>query len=295
MDVSVIIVNYNAAKLIGACLDSVLSQRGVSYEIILVDNASTDDSLAVLSPYQSHICLIKSPKNIGFGRGNNLGLAEAKGEYCFFLNPDAIFTTPNNLAQMCFYMREHPTVGLSGTRIVDTADKDQHALPRVRYPGQQYTSLNFSALPGKIAWVVGASMMVSQKAYQATQGFHPDFFLYGEETEWCFRLRQAGFEIGYNAEVTVQHIGGQSSTHLTAYATWQRKQRGLYTFFRLSYPQASIRKIATIEYYRSCFRLGILAVKGRLLRLSDTQKSKQARYRAIKDNAHCFLTGNIKT
>src|SRR3954462_1287328 len=158
MDVSVIIVSYNSAELIQGCLDSVVGQREVSTETIVIDNASADKTLSVLQAFGAKVRVIANGENAGFGRACNQGFEASKGRYVYFLNPDAQLIASDALASLCRKMDEHPSWGMAGTRVV-SADGGVKK-PANEYPDQRHVRKYLSQLPGKIAWVVGASMIV---------------------------------------------------------------------------------------------------------------------------------------
>src|SRR4029079_2283177 len=100
--------------------------------------------------------------------------------------------------------------------------------PSSSYPGQQTTVNNFDRLPGKVAWVIAASIIVRREIYAKMGGFDPDFFLYSEDTDFCLRLRKLGSEIGYFPEVEVGHIGGQSESDQDPFEVWMRRANGIH-------------------------------------------------------------------
>ena len=229
MDVSVIIVSYNTAKLIRSCIDSVRMQKNVRFEIIVVDNASADKSAEVIRTYGEQVSLIVNSDNIGFGRANNLAFKKARGHYIFLLNPDARFVKNTALATMVRFMDAHPEFGIVGT-LIDQAD--EQVKPYMYYPCYKFIGRDYSDLPGDIAWIAGASMMTRAEVIDKTCGFDEDFFLYWEETDWCLRIREGGYAVGYNPEVVVQHIQGASEQNTSQYDYALKRQNSLYLFCR---------------------------------------------------------------
>ena len=155
MDATVIIVTYNSAETIGACVASVRAQSGLDLEIVVVDNASADGTAEVVRQLGSGIRLLANQENIGFGRANNQGFAASQGRYVYLLNPDAQLTESNALAELCAALERHPEWGVAGTRLVP-ADGRPKSMPASTYPGQKRVRRDFSKLPGTIAWVGGA-------------------------------------------------------------------------------------------------------------------------------------------
>ena len=154
LDVSVIIINYNTADLIKPCVESVLKQKGVTFEIIVIDNASHDNSKAMISSLGDHVHPVFNEDNLGFGKANNQAFRVSHGRYLFLLNPDAEFTQPNDLMNLVYFMDEHPDHGLIGTRIIDA--NEQNTISSWKYyPRQTQTNADFSHLPGVWACVFG--------------------------------------------------------------------------------------------------------------------------------------------
>ncbi len=287
-DISVIIVNYNAADLITNCLDSVLAQENVSSEILVVDNASSDDSLAVLEAYTPAIRLIASNANLGFGRANNLAARSARGRYLYFLNPDATLMDTHALATLLREMDHSPRIGLAGTPLLNQKHFDE-GKPKYRYPDAQHLRHPLPDLPGEIAWVIGASMIVRRDVFEAVGGFDEDFFLYGEEADLCWRIREAGFLIGHIPQVNVFHLGGGSERRTDHYALTLKKHNGLHLFYRKHYHPEDIRRLLKKNTRRAFFR----KLNNRLLHTLTGRgkyQHKHAHYQAIHDSSRAALS-----
>lgn len=287
MDISVVIVNYNTEKCIQECIDSVLMQRQVSFEIIVVDNASQDDSAVVLENYGHKITLIKSQENLGFAKANNLAFKSAQGDYLFLLNPDAFFTTENDLANILNYMRCNSHYGIVSTKILKN---DRESLPEKYYPGQKHLLLKeLDDLPGEIAWVLGASLIIHGKLYALLKGFDEDYFLYSEDTDLCLRTRKAGYAIGYYPDVVVRHIGGASEKQNNQYNVTTKKQRGMHIFIRKHYSSDNAIKLVKQDLKKSGLQLILLKIKKWLLPLDPAQQIKYAKYQSIYHTSKDFL------
>ena len=287
MDISVVIVTYNSAGQIETCLASLVAQAGVAYEVIVVDNASQDDSLARARQF-SQVRVMASPENLGFGRGCNLGFAASTGRYVYLLNPDTRLTEAHDLAGVCQSMDDHPSWGMAATR-VRSADGRHEAEPATEYPGQRHVRHDFGRLPGRIAWVLGASMAVRRELYARLGGFDPDFFLYSEETDFCLRLRRAGHEIGRILEVTVEHLGGASEDPRDPYQTAARKLRGLILFRQKHYPPADCIRLAKRDLHRARLRAGWNQMLARLQPARSQAWLKSRNYQAIRDVSREYL------
>lgn len=288
LQVSVVIVSYQSAGVIAGAVDSALAQEGVELEVIVVDNASKDESVPLLRGYGDRIVLVESSENLGFGRGVNVGCSRARGGYVFMLNPDARIDARDGVARLCRFLEVHPEVGAVAPRLLHP-DGTHQAPPRLGYPGQRHVSADFSSLPGEIAWVLGAAILVRKSAFDAIGGFDPAYFLYGEETDLCLRLRKAGHAIGCEERVTVTHIGGASEAKSPSLEVWMRRQAGLHLFYEKSYPAADAEKLIRRERLRARYRLLLLGVKEATLGLGPEDEGKVAKYRAMRAAAEQSL------
>ena len=275
-NISVIVVTYNSGKCIEACIQSIMRQKDASFEVIVVDNASADDTLKKLRKYS--VSVIESKDNIGFGRACNVGFSQSHGKYILLLNPDAELEDEYGLQKICQNMERHPLWGLAGTKVVSLLGHLESP-PAPWYPGQKYVRRDFSKLPGDIAWVIGASMVIRRDVYQALNGFDPDFFLYSEETDLCLRAREHGYEVGWMEDVLVQHIGGDSEKDLDLYDVSRRKLTGLLTFRSKHYAKDECVFLAKRDLNRACFRM----ISNRIQAIFRGRRSKYwAKYRMYR-------------
>ncbi len=286
VDVSVIIVTYNSAGCIADCVKSVLGQSGVSSEVIVVDNASSDGTLAKLKELNCRV--IPSPENLGFGRGCNLGFAASSGRYIYLLNPDARLTANHSLAELVRQMDANSQWGIAGTRVL-SADGHDENLSATEYPGQRRVRRDFSKLPGKIAWILGASMVVRRDIYEQSGGFDPGFFLYSEETDFCLRLRELGHEIGMIPDVVVSHIGGASEDRRDPYQVSARKLKGLLRFRQKHYAPEDCLALAKYDRRRSWFRMIWNRWLARWQPPGSMAWQKYRRYRGVWEASKDFL------
>ena len=288
IDVSVIVVTYNSADCIKTCLESVLDQQGVSIEVIVVDNVSTDKTKETVREIKGDVRLLINLENVGFGRACNQGVAASKGKYVMFLNPDAAFDRKDSLAKLFTEMESNSRWGLTGTTVKE-ADGSVECPPSYYYPKQERTSRDFASLPGKIAWVFGASMFVRKETFLAIGGFDPEFFLTSEETDLCLRLRELGCEIGFVKEVTVQHIGAASERGRDPYDTWRLRAPGMYRFWAKHYPRKEARKLLVKDWMRSRYRQVVYRLVALLAGKNSQSWQKYRRNKGIGDAAGAFL------
>ncbi|MGB9706634.1 MAG: glycosyltransferase family 2 protein [Microgenomates group bacterium] len=233
IDLSVIILNYNTKDLLKDCLRSIRnSQLAISnYEVMVVDNVSTDGSVEMVKKEFPWVKLIVSKKNLGFAGGNNLGVCQAKGRYILFLNPDTI-VMPNTFREMIKFMDSHPNVGAATCKIELPTGKLDEACHR-GFPTPWSAFCHFSGLEklfpkskifagyilgwkplGKIHEIdsgTGAFLLVRRKVGEALGWWDEDYFWYGEDLDFCYRIKKAGWKIYYVPKVKIIHYKGVSS------------------------------------------------------------------------------------
>jgi GT2 family glycosyltransferase len=225
---SVIIVNYNTREMTLRCLEAVRPElAGISSEVILVDNASTDGSAAAFAEKAPWVRLIASPKNVGFGAGNNLAMKEAAGRYFLLINTDA-FPKPEAFAAMLEYMKSHSHVAVVGPKLLNEDGTVQQSCFRFPTPWRSWLEnlwisaalKRVSSLDDYRTWdhgserlvdfVIGACCLVRREAYDQIGGFDERFFMYAEESDWMYRMHRAGWQIAFTPAAVVTHLGGGS-------------------------------------------------------------------------------------
>jgi len=279
-DVSIIVVSYNTADLIGRCLDSIGRDADPSREIFVVDNASTDGGAERVRSGYPHVHLTVNTENRGFAAANNQVLPLCRGRYLYYLNPDAEWVTPGLLGKCVRYMEAHPEVGLAGTRMIHPDGTPQESIS-LRYPGQRYARLEVAGLKGKIACVLGASMIARSDLIRRVGGFDEDFSLYGEDQDLCLRIRRAGFEIGWIEDAVVLHYGGRSERQSLPAEVWRKKTRAEYLFYRKHYPPETIARIRRADLCKAGFRLLTLTLAMPFARDRAGSEGKRTKYRAV--------------
>lgn len=287
MQVSVLVVTYNSSEFIETCLDSLFRQKEIEFEIVVVDNASQDTTIAILEKYQNKLCLIRCNQNMGFGKANNLASHVARGKWLFLLNPDTELPEEDTLKKLCLFAEQHPCEGLIGTKIL-SFDRQKEVKPFYYYPGEKYLQSPFPSLPGKIAWVLGASLWLSRKLYGQVKGFDENFFLYGEDVDLCIRIRQQGYEIGYCSEVLILHWGGGSEKNVNIYERVLKKQKGLYGFYKKYYTRSDIQFLLRRELRRATYRL-CLYFCVRWMTLRQCGEGKYLKQKALRDSCRYEL------
>jgi GT2 family glycosyltransferase len=219
MDISIIIVNWNTAGLLIQCLESIYNaETSLSFEIIVVDNGSTDESVSLVTAQFPDVCLILNDRNLGFAKANNQALAVARGKYFLLLNSDAI-VLPGALDKLVFAADHHADVGAIGPKLLNMDGTLQ--------PSWASFPTFWSELFGKairrrdpvadfpfayqVDWITGACMLVRSEVVADVGKLDEDYFFYSEEVDWCFRIRQKGWKIWYLSNAEVYHVWGGSS------------------------------------------------------------------------------------
>lgn len=234
MDLSVLIVNYNVKAYIDQCLRSVeRASQGLQVEVIVVDNASSDGSVAHIQKHFPWVTCIASPENLGFGRANNLAAAQAKGEFVLYLNPDTV-VPEDNFRRALDVMRSKPEIGSMGCRMIDGSGhflpESKRGLPtpavalfRIlglaklfpKHPrfGAYYAGHLAPEESGYVDVHCGAWMLMRDSVRQEIGGFDEAFFMYGEDIDLSYRVVQAGYRNYYLADSPILHYKGESTKH----------------------------------------------------------------------------------
>jgi hypothetical protein len=238
-NISIIILSWNVRDLLRACLTSLVrsddsAQRRHAIEVIVVDAASSDGSAEMVRAEFPHVKLIASDENLGYTRGNNVGLRAATGRYFLILNPDTE-VVGDALAQMVAHMDAHPKAGVLGPQlryangtIQSTCRRFptlatgflestwlQPLAPRSMLDRYYARDLLEDAI-SEVDWVVGAAMLVRREAYEQVGGLDEGFFMYSEELDWCRRMKATGWQVVYFPPARIIHHEAKSSAQVPA-------------------------------------------------------------------------------
>jgi GT2 family glycosyltransferase len=251
MRLSVIIVNYNTFELTCKCIESVLKHTSLpDYEILLVDNGSSECSPHLFQERFPQIELIVSPKNVGFAKGNNLGIAKARGEYILLLNSD-IELVEDAIVPLLHYMQQSPSVGVVSPMLIYPDGRIQHVarrFPSLRYEFIEllrlHKLLGAGALLGwyyhhqrlvEADWVWGAFFLMRRQVLDSfpQRRLPDDFFMYFEDCQWCYHIKKAGYKVVYNPIVkAVHHVSASSKDHRTPNHKLQLSLNNEYVFWK---------------------------------------------------------------
>ncbi len=209
--ISVIIVNYNGERYLARCLDALAQQTFSDYEVIVVDNASRDGSVALIRHADPSIHLIENSKNVGFGGANNTGFTVAKGEYIALLNPDA-FPEPDWLLHLLEGMESHPQIGICASKLIlDGADRIDSAgdgcLTSAKgYKRGEHRSASEYNMPEFVFGACAGAALYRRTMINEIGFFDEDFFLIHEDTDLNFRAQMFGWKCLYVPKAVVRHV-----------------------------------------------------------------------------------------
>ncbi len=251
--VSLIIVNYNACECIGTCVLSALTQVG---EVIVVDNASSDDSVAQLQTTflgEQRLKIVRNPENLGFAAGCNIGAEHSSGSFLLFLNPDCVLA-PDAVKNLMRVFDEYPDVGMVGGLLLNPDGTEQAGARRAiptpwrsfvrafgmsrfadRWPRLFFDfHLHKQPLPNhpiEVEAISGACMLVRRAAMQDVGHWDEGYFLHCEDLDFSMILRRKGWKIMFVPDARIVHDKGACSRSRPIFVEWH-KHRGMMRFYR---------------------------------------------------------------
>jgi hypothetical protein len=239
---TVVIVNWNTREDLQVCLDAVeFVKRGFTIETIVVDNHSQDGSAEIVKECYPWVSLIENKKNLGFAKAANDALRQMKGGYALLLNPDTR-VKGGTIERLISFMDQHLEAGLVGAQLLNADGSKQNSI--ANFPSLATELLNKSLLrwlfpksfPGKeedysepieVESVIGACMMVRREAMDQVGLLDEHYFLFLEETDWCYRMKKAGWKVYHVPQAEVYHFQGKSAE--------REKERARVEYFRSRY------------------------------------------------------------
>lgn len=251
--ISVIVLSYNTRQITLKCLQSLSESKGIEFETIVIDNASTDGSAAAIAKQFPKVKLVVNKVNNGFAAGNNQGMAIARGDAILLLNSDC-FVKPDTLAVGYSQLKSFDVVGcqllnsdgsiqpswgyfptLSRIFLLMTF-VDNFPLIRTSIKSIHVRDLSRYQTTQQVDWVTGAFSMLKKSVFTKVGGIDEEYFMYGEEMEWMYRITQTGFKVGYVAEAQATHLQGAStkslaraiSSEMLGYLYWFKKHNSAW-------------------------------------------------------------------
>lgn len=272
MDVSFIIVNWKTKKLTEQAISSIYKYAiDFTYEIILVDNNSQDGSADFISNKFPKVKIIANKANVGFARGNNEGIKISKGDFIFLFNSDA-YLVDDSIKNLVKRARELPNLGAIGPQVLNVDRSIQQSvgfqpdLLRVLFwmsflddlPFGEYLKPyhvdhdRFYKKEHKVDWLTGAAIMVPKKVIKKAGALDGRIFMYGEDVDWCLRIKNAGFDIYFSPVSRLIHIGRGSSGQIS-------KNAILGEYKGLIYIYKKHKSKLSLQIMRLLLKIGALA------------------------------------
>jgi len=300
---SVIIVSWNVRDLLQRAITSVYASWGrqSGLEIIVVDNASHDDSVAMLQADFPEVIVIANSENRGFPAGNNQGLAAATGNFLLLLNPDTEIVA-DVLPRMVEYLQAQPDVGMVGPQLLNPDGSVQSS--RRRFPTLPVLFLESTWLekltPRKLLrsyyaqeqpddavqdvdWITGAAMLTRRETVTQVGGMDEGFFMYSEELDWCRRIREAGWRVVYFPEARIVHHEGKSSEQVVpARHIYFQSSKVRYTRKYHGTMLAECLRLWLLAQY--VWQIGVEGAKWLIGHRRDLRAARLAAYRQVLKN-----------
>jgi len=282
IDLSIIIVNYNSKDYLKNCLDSIFKKiKDINFEIIVVDNNSSDGSKELLKEDFPEAHLIESEKNLGFAGANNLGIKVSKGNYIFLLNPDTLILG-GDFKKLILFLNQHPQIGILGPKVLNSDLTFQKQCKRgwpnfwnsFCYVSGLWRVFNKSQWQRRVfggyflldksekeEWQVdqvsGAAMIIRREVFNQIGLFDPSYFLYWEDSDFCFRAKKANYKIYYYPYIEIIHYGGKGGTEAAPFKNLWYFHRNLFIFYK-KYLAPKNFFIVNLLYYFFIFLVFIL-------------------------------------
>ncbi len=259
MDLSVIIINWNTRELVLQCIDSVYhTTEALAFEVMVVDNASTDGSVEAIERRFPDVKIIANPENLGFARACNRGIEEAGGRYVALLNSDTVLT-PSALKTLVDFMDSHPRVAICAPQLLNSDGSLQNSIATLptlatellnksllrrlfpwKYPGKEHGIDS----PMKVESIIGACMIIRKEALCEVGAFDEDYFFFLEETDLCLRMHGKGWQVVFHPQVRVYHLQGASAKKVNTGARVEY-WRSRYIFFEKHRSSAELAILKT--------------------------------------------------
>ncbi len=247
MDLSIIIVNYNTRKLLEKCLESVFKSVGsVKFEVWVSDNGSIDGSIEMMKQKFPQVKLIENNANLGFSKGNNVAIKQATGKYILLLNSDTEIK-PDTLELSLKYMDEHEDVGIMGCKVL-LPDGSLDQASRRKFPNpwnsflrlfgfKKFSDYNIDSpidQEMEVDAVMGAYLLIRKSVIDQVGLLDEEYFMYGEDLDWCWRVKEAGYKVVYYPKAEITHFKYGSSQAIP-FRTIKWAHTAMKIFYRKHY------------------------------------------------------------
>src|SRR3989344_2170440 len=281
-DLSVVIVNWNTKKLLENCLISIFKfTKNLSFEVIVVDNNSHDASSQMVAKKFPQVKLIKNQENLGYAKANNQGIRLAKGKYILLLNSDT-YLVENSFKKLANLAGSLKNLGALGPLLLNPDKSIQQSVGFFPHLPQIIWWMSFiDDLPGgtflkpyhvdhdsfyknqhEVDWITGAAFLIPKKVVGKIGMLDEKIFMYGEDFEWCFRIKKAGFKVYFSPSAKIVHIGGGSVNKIRTNA-FIGEFRGLEYFYKKYKSHASLQILRLLLKMGTLLRIAAFAMVGR--------------------------------
>jgi len=280
VDISFIIVNWNTRDILMDCIDSIYKTvTDIDWEIYVVDNNSTDGSQAEVKRKFPEVKLIENETNTGFAHANNQALNIMQGKFAVLLNSDAVLKE-NAIKKLLDFMTTTPRAGIAGVQLLNDDGSRQNSIDnfpsteteifnksilRLFFPGKYPSKNMIYKDPIEVDSVIGACMIVRKEAMDEVGVFDEDYFIFLEETDWCFRMNKKGWKVFHVPDAEVFHLSGHSKKR-TPWRSQIEYYISLYKFFRKNRTPASYLTLRILKLCKIFINL-ILNILGNLITL----------------------------
>ena len=295
LQLTVIIVSWNTLEFLERCLRSIPERfREAPIETIVIDNASTDGSPEMVHERFPSVRLVRNSDNVGFAAANNQGLVQSTGRYVLLLNSDAE-VTGEAIEKLVAFLDQHQGAGAAGPQLVypDGSLQFSHA----RFPGlveqlmlafgfgrfilPDESSLADETDPRQVDYVAGACLLLRADAYRRIGGLDERFFMYSEETDWCYRLRDAGWEVWFVPSAEVTHVRGGSTRRVPTEMLAQL-YRGRVLFARKHHGSAYAFAMKLVMVFDIVLRIVVHTARSCIGRGASTTRSARDYARLLR-------------
>ena len=302
MDLSIIIVTYNSSRFIGACLRSLADQMGgLDHEILLVDNASSDETCRLIREEYPIVTLIENPSNVGFARANNLGLQKATGDFVLLINPDTVWKR-GDVRRVIRFLRDHPEIGGLGCRLIlqeGSWQKSHGYFPTLGrelkealylsrfFPEAEWARGMFiykeKSGPRVVDWVSATFFLCPRKILLDIDGFDDRYFMYYEDIDLSKKIRERGKGIVYDPEVEIVHYQRVPSVYDFGESP--------YLYFEKHFGLSSAKTLRYVFLLKFFVRILIFGLLALFTGKEIFKEKRDINYRTLK--FHLFEAGRI--
>jgi len=282
--ISIHIVNYNNRNLLNNCINTIYHYAGnIAFSITVIDNASTDGSVEMLQTSYPNVKIIENPSNYGFAKAHNIGFGLVDTKYLLLLNPDTLFID-NSIEKMASYMENNEKTGILGPAVLNADRSAQYTgvtfprntnflyetlfldriLPRSRIFGNHKKIYDNHITARNVDYLQGSCLMIRKELLQDVGCFDENYFLYFEETDYCYRAVQKGWKVTQLHESSIIHYGGGETGYYDEFRTYHYFKSMLF-FYKKHYTGANVLILKVLLVLRNSFRSALWFFAGILL------------------------------